>query len=581
MIFIKDLNFTYKGSTEPALKNINLDIKKGDFVGIIGESGAGKSTLTYTINGAIPHHYGGDFYGAVEVNHLDTFETKLEELTRYVGSVFQDIDGQMIASVVEDELLFGLENFGVPREEIEERITEALEAIGISDLRYRNISSLSGGQKQKVALCAIIALKPDILVLDEPTGELDPKSSRQIFTLLKFLNETYGMTIVVVEQKIMLLCEYVRNLVVMREGAVVYDGKVRDVLKHSRELENLGVNCPRVVTLANSLTDAGLNNNSVCLDVPEAGRMIRRIVSGNLWEDGPAEKQVFRPNTVASHLQASETMGDGMIDFEEVCFAYHKKEIIKDITFQIPRGDFVAVIGANGAGKTTISKLFNGLLKPSKGKVKIKGMDTQITKTSELARYVGLLFQNPDKQICQNTIKEEILFGLRCVMEEESLIRDRCDTIIKEFAFTADRDPFTLSRGERQRIALASILAIQPEILILDEPTTGLDYRECIHIMESIKEMNEGGTTVIMISHDMELVLDYAKSVMVMNDGRLLAYGLTKEILYDRELLGKASLLPPQIAELSLELGGAFSNIFTVSDMVKAVENEVNEGRDD
>lgn len=265
-----------------------------------------------------------------------------------------------------------------------------------------------------------------------------------------------------------------------------------------------------------------------------------------------------------------------MITFEHVGFAYHKDEIIKDISFTIQKGDFTAIVGENGAGKSTISKLFNGLLKPTKGKVCIKEMNTQVTKTSKLAHHVGLLFQNPDKQICQNTVREEILFGLRCVMKEESIIKERCDAVIEEFGFNGEKDPFTLSRGERQRIALASILALQPEVLILDEPTTGLDYQECIHIMEMIKKLNQSGTTVIMISHDMEIVLDYAKSVMVISEGKLLGHGPVKELLYDSEMLGKASLLPPQIAELSLLLGGSFSSIFTVDDMAQAVLDEVN-----
>jgi len=278
VIAINNLSFKYKGREHFALKNINLHIGKGDFVGIIGSSGAGKSTLTYALNGIVPHHYPGDFYGSVTVNGQDSVEARPEQLSGCIGSVFQDIDGQMVASVVEDELLFGLENFGVPRAEIEKRLNEALDTIGIANLRYRSISSLSGGQKQKVALAAIIALRPEVLLLDEPTGELDPQSSLQIFQMLKTLNQDYGMTVIVVEQKIMLLCEFVNRLVVMHAGEILHQGPVRRVLQNSSKLEQIGVNVPRVVTLANELKKKGLYRGELPLNLAEAENMVKEVL---------------------------------------------------------------------------------------------------------------------------------------------------------------------------------------------------------------------------------------------------------------------------------------------------------------
>lgn len=275
MIHIDGLHFTYEEGIKKVLDGIDLDIPQGGFLGIIGPSGAGKTTLLHAMNGIIPHHYKGDYYGAVTVDGMDTFESGLTDLSSKVGTVFQDIDSQMVASVVEDELLYGLENFGVPKEEIENRIRESLHMVGIGNLRYREINSLSGGQKQKVAIAAMIALRPDILLLDEPTGELDPGSSRQIFSLLKELNETYGMTIVVVEQKIMLLCEFVKELGVLSEGKLIYHGPVREVLAHSRDLERIGVQCPRVVSLSNAMKEAGLGEGRICLNLKEAADMVR------------------------------------------------------------------------------------------------------------------------------------------------------------------------------------------------------------------------------------------------------------------------------------------------------------------
>ena len=249
MIRIKDLSFRYKGSPEYALSRINLEIPPGDFLGIIGSSGAGKSTLSYGINGLIPHHFPGDFYGELTINGLDTVSSGTEAIAQEVGSVFQDIDAQMVASVVEDEILFGLENFRVPREELEARLENALNAAGIAELKTRTIRSLSGGQKQKVAIAAITALRPGIILLDEPTGELDPQSSWNIFTYLKKLNEQYGITIIVIEQKILLLCEFVKRLAVMDKGALILEGNVPAVIRHGDTLKAAGINIPRVTEL--------------------------------------------------------------------------------------------------------------------------------------------------------------------------------------------------------------------------------------------------------------------------------------------------------------------------------------------
>jgi len=278
MIEIRNLGFRYAGGNRNALLGINLKIADGEFAGIIGSSGAGKSTLTFAINGVIPHSYPGDYYGEISVNGLDTIETSMDVLSRQVGSVFQDIDGQMVAQVVEDEILFGLENFGIPRDEIEGRLLGALKDTGIGDLRYREMSSLSGGQKQKTAIASIIALRPGIILLDEPTGELDPQASRKIFECLRELNEKYGITVVVVEQKVMLLCEFVKRLLVMEEGRLILDGTVKEVLQRPEILEAAGVNIPRVTSLGDRLRAKKLYSGELPRDIPEAESMIRGLI---------------------------------------------------------------------------------------------------------------------------------------------------------------------------------------------------------------------------------------------------------------------------------------------------------------
>lgn len=264
-----------------------------------------------------------------------------------------------------------------------------------------------------------------------------------------------------------------------------------------------------------------------------------------------------------------------MINLEHVSFAYPEQgPSVDDVSFRVDDGEFVAILGANGAGKTTTVRLIDGLIRPTAGKVEINGTDTAVSSVSERARKVGFLFQNPDRQICKNTVREEILFGLRTVRgdEGEEALQARCDETLKDFGFSGNEEPFSLSRGQRQRVALASILAVEPEILILDEPTTGLDYFECCHIMDRIRRMNEENkVTVIMVCHDMEVMLDYARRALVMAGGHLLADGPVKEVFRDAELMEKASILAPQMIGLSTRLGEGFEDADSPESVADAV----------
>lgn len=570
MIEIQELTFKYSGAKTNALENISLTIEKGDFVGIIGESGAGKTTLCNCINGLIPHHYTGDYYGSVKVSGNDTFETNAGKLALKVGSVFQDIESQLTGYFVEDEILFGLENFGIPSDQIENRIASALQTLGISELRHREISTLSGGQKQKVVFSAILALEPEILVLDEPTGELDPASSVQIFSLLKKLNEEKGITILIAEQKIMLLCEYVKKLIVLEKGTCVHYGEIRSTLTHQREMEEAGINCPRVLTLTGKMEKEELlpeelrGKGRICLNANEAAQIIKKVTGDRTIKVQVNQNDQNNTNT--------STEDNTVLEFSNVSFSYNETANVRNLNAKIKKGDFTAIIGSNGAGKSTFSKLCNGLLKPSSGEVFVLGKSTRNEKVSNLAKHIGFLFQNPDRQICCQTVREEIAFSLinNNVPKEE--IDERVEKTIKEFGFNPDTEPFNMSRGQRQRLCLACLIALNPEILILDEPTTGLDYRECMEVMEKIQTLNKNGTTVIMVCHDMEVVLDFAKNIIVMNRGEILGEGPARSVLSNTELLQKARLLPPQIAQVAMLLGESFNNIFTDDEMIQRIK---------
>lgn len=266
-----------------------------------------------------------------------------------------------------------------------------------------------------------------------------------------------------------------------------------------------------------------------------------------------------------------------MINFENVCFSYDKEETIKNLNFHIDKGDFVAVLGSNGAGKSTMSKLFNGILKPTSGDVTVNGLNTKTTRTSTLAKHIGFLFQNPDRQLCKNTIRDELMFSLECIHADEETAGKQCDAVLERFEFDSESDPFNLSRGERQKVALASIIVTNPDVLILDEPTTGLDWGECMQIMTIVSELNKKGTTVIMVTHDMELVLDFAKKVLVMNDGQMLILDEMRRVMKNLDVLGEARLLPPQIAHLALRFDG-FEDVFTHHEMFERIRQKVKGG---
>ena len=509
---------------------INVDdVSFSYFIGIIGPSGAGKSTLSACLSGAVPHHYTGTFFGSVMVDGHDTCEVTLTDVSQIAGSVLQDIDTQMVASVVEDEMLFGLENFGVPHDQIEQRVSETLETVGISDLRDREIATLSGGQKQKVAIAAILAMRPRVLVLDEPTAALDPASSTLVFETLREANRALGITIVVVEQKVALLSEYCNRVLVLNHGEIALQGEPHEVFAHTDELRAIGVDCPRVTRIFNSLQADGLVSGTPCLDVDEAERLISGILNLTLYP-----------------------------------------------------GELVGIVGQNGAGKTTLTKLLTGLLKPVSGSVRVTGLDTAAVPTSRIAREVATLFQNPDRQICKDTVLDEVAFGLELGGMDRAEALRRAQLVIDRFGLPADEAPFSLSRGQRQMVALASVVVVEPKIVVLDEPTSGLDYRECMTVMETVRTMAERGCAVIMVCHDMEVVSDFAERIVVMANGRILDRGRTHELFSNIDLMRRAYVEPPQVIELSRRLASsvspAFAQVSEVTDVVRITKEMVHRG---
>lgn len=580
IINVDDVSFSYGTQTEQALSHISLSVNKGDFIGIIGPSGAGKSTLAACLSGAVPHHYTGTFFGSVMVDGHDTCEVSLTDVSQIVGSVLQDIDTQMVASVVEDEMLFGLENFGVPHDQIKQRVSETLETVGISDLRDREIATLSGGQKQKVAIAAILAMRPRVMVLDEPTAALDPASSTLVFETLREANRALGITIVVVEQKVALLSEYCNRVLVLNHGEIALQGEPHEVFAHTDELRAIGVDCPRVTRIFNSLQTDGLVSGTPCLDVDEAERLISDIVDP---VHAVIEAQAPAGSPHAPSLRPHAKDAEPVLTFDHVEFAYpNGGAAVHDLNLTLYPGELVGIVGQNGAGKTTLTKLLTGLLKPASGSVRVTGLDTAAVPTSRIAREVATLFQNPDRQICKDTVLNEVAFGLELAGIDRAEALRRAQLVIDRFGLPADEAPFSLSRGQRQMVALASVVVVEPKIVVLDEPTSGLDYRECMTVMETVRTMAERGCAVIMVCHDMEVVSDFAERIVVMADGRILDRGRTHELFSNIELMRRAYVEPPQVIELSRRLASsvspAFAQVSEVTDIVRITEEMVHRG---
>lgn len=577
IIEMECVSFSYGTAADGAyaLKDIDLSVEEGTFVGLIGPSGAGKSTLASAITGAIPHHYQGHLFGSTLVAGLDTCEASLTDIAKVAGSVLQDIDAQMVASVVEDELLFGLENFGIDHREIEGRIASALDAVGIADLRHREIATLSGGQKQKVAIAAILAMAPRVIVMDEPTSALDPASARDVFEVLRRAKELTGMTVILIEQTVALLAEYCDRVVVINQGRIALDGTPTDVFSHGETLRAIGVDTPRTVRISNSLAEAGLApNDSPALTLDDAESLVAGILAPGLSKSSP-----IAPCALGDGPGARNTVDERpiIVDVAGAAYSYGTGQAgIEGINLTVRAGEILAVVGQNGAGKTTFTKLLNGLIKPSAGVVRIAGLDTRTTPVSVLASHAATLFQNPDRQLCRNTVVEEISFGLELQGAPADAARERARHVAATFGLPENASPFNLSRGQRQMVALASVVALEPELIILDEPTSGLDYRECMTVMETVRQRALDGAAVVMVCHDMEVVSDFADTLAVMAEGRLIEVGPSREVFANDALLAHARIAAPCVPALGKRLAArfhpSFAHITEVADLVALVK---------
>lgn len=535
---------------------------QGEAILILGPSGCGKSTLTLCLNGLIPHTIGGEMTGQVLIAGRSTRETSVGELARQVGIVFQDPESQFCTLTVEDEVAFGLENLGLPQGRMGERIEAALAQVGLAGEQATRLDRLSGGMKQRLALACLLAMQPQILVLDEPTSNLDPQGSREFFPTLEGLRR--HRTILIIEHKLDELIHLVdRVLILSPEGKILAQGEPRQVFAdEALRLEEYGIWLPQVAELALRL---GITPLPLMVDEAAAALAGR-----------PYDSRAVMPERTTG-----KPPGKPAIEVKDLDFTYPNGTVaLRGASLTVAEGDFFALLGPNGSGKTTLANLVINILRPPPGRVRVLGHDVTEMSIYELTQAVGYVFQNPEHQFVADTVYDEMAYSLRARGVEEEAIRERVEPLLAGFGLMpyARINPFALSQGQKRRLSVATMLVVGQRILILDEPTFGQDRLTARRLMERLQALNAVGVTVIIITHDMRLVAEYARQVAVLLDGRVVYQGPAKDLYHDEELLGRTNLASPPLYELSRRLkergAPAFPDLMTVDEFCLVFGNE-------
>ncbi len=578
ILTLSDLAFTYRDAPKPALDQINYRHRSSEFTVIVGETGAGKSTLCRCLNGLIPSFTKGRLDGSLRVaGHRESGRPQVYELARIVGLVFQDFEAQLFSTNVELETAFALENFAVDRDQMKTRVEQALNRVGLSGFEHRDPSSLSGGEKQRLAIASVLAGSPSVVVMDEPTTDLDPVGKRDIFRLAQDMrNEIEGIILVEHETEHVLSAD---RILLMHEGRIVQEGPPGEILADPRNVERHGVRPLQTTVL---LSELGLETDA--LTIQDAATRIRsagwrvRDSAGEILNSARRREPLDEPRGEPPHETPSEPSGEprqSVVRIEDLVFRYGEAPPAVDgVSLDIAAGEFVALVGQNGCGKTTLAKHLNGLHAPTEGEVRVLGRSTADWTLPELGRRVGYVFQNPDHQIFANTVRDEVAFGARNYGFSEEEVGEKVDAALAETGLSGRdlEDPFNLTRGERQQLAVASVLATDPEVLVLDEPTTGLDYHGQVAILNLVRRLNESGRTVVMITHSMWVVAEYADRCIIMSGGRVVQDADVRTCFSNPELLESLYLEAPEAVRLGYEFGLVARSVKEIADCLERVE---------
>lgn len=553
IVSLKDVTFSYKGSKRQALRGVSLDVKEGECVAILGPTGAGKSTLACVINGTVPRFIEGKLTGDVVVDGQIPNNVGTAQMASRVGLVFGDPDTQLFGMTVEEDVAFGPANLGFDYETIMERITRAIEDMRLQGLEQRAPHRLSGGQKQATAIAGVYAMLPKIMVLDEPTSMLDPEGKARVFSIIRDLNKSFGMTIILIEQEVDDILELADRVFVMKSGEFVLGGTPEEVFAAVDELKEVGIRVPSIVEFGNLIgSDKTPFSVEEAVSTVKSGAWNKAIVG-----DAPIEDRAAPGLSVGSESTQDTAPILEAVDLE---FRYPLGvKALDGASLEVYPGEFVAIVGQNGAGKTTLTRHFNGLLRPSAGDIRLFGKSVLNEPTASLCATVGYVFQNPDEQLFCDTVEDELRFGPMNIGMDKDRMEESVRDILLDIGLDKYRQvwPRYLTKGERQRLALASVVAMEPEILIVDEPTTGLDWLESLQILDYLERLRkEKGKTILIITHDMNIVSLYAKRVVVMANGRVVGEGTPREVFSQPKLMELAYLRRPQIADLSDTLWG-------------------------
>lgn len=558
LIEVENLKYRYPHTSKLALDGLEFQVEKGEFIGIIGENKAGKSTLCQAFSGLVPTMFRGAYGGKILIDGEETAKTPIAELCRKVGLVFQNPFNQLSGAKdrVFDEVAFGLQNLGVPKDEIFKRVEKNLKLLEIEKYRNRNPFDLSGGQTQRVAIASILAMEPEILILDEPTSQLDPQGSEEVFRVVEMLKKS-GITVIMVEHKMEKLASYCDKILLLHEGKQIgFDTPERIFARD--DLENFGIKLPVYTQAAKALSvfwqEGEKKNYPVNLEQIIKGKaQFPKSIEGRNWK-----KEDDNRNT------------EVLFEMRGLGFSYQPGiTVIEELNLDLDVRP-TAIIGQNGAGKTTLVKLLKGLLKPEKGRILLNGDDISGRRVAQLAGQVGYVFQNPDDQIFKNKVLDEVMVGpLNLHIPREEAKKNALEALeVVGLLHAADENPYDLDLAERKMVAIASVIAMDTKVLILDEPTIAQDAKGRKVLGEIIRSLSQKGKFILAILHDMDFVAEYFERVIIMAGGKVLADGRGEEVFYDKESLVQAKLEPPHTTRLCEALG--YKGVFLTVDDIKS-----------
>ena len=543
VVEFKNFTFQYFAQAEPTLYDINLTIYEGEKVLIVGPSGSGKSTLGHCINGLIPFSYRGKMEGSVIVGGLDTQKASLFELSQKVGTVLQDSDGQFVGLTVGEDIAFSLENDCVPQEEMQKTVQQVADIVDMGKLLKSSPYELSGGQKQRVAFAGVMVGDVQALLFDEPLANLDPATGKTAIDLIDRIQKQYNKTVVIIEHRLEdVLYRHVDRIIVVSDGRIVADMSP-DALIAAGILPTLGIREPLYAT---ALKYAGVE---ITEDLG-AGRMQTLKLD--------AVKDPLIAWNAAQKPAPQKEEKPPILEVRNLHFQYNRKrKILKDINFTIREGEMVSIVGTNGAGKSTLAKVICGFVTETEGEILFKGESLKGQTIKERSQKIGYVMQNPNQMICKSMIFDEVALGLRLRGVDESVVEEKVNHALKICGLYPFRKwPISaLSFGQKKRVTIASILVMEPQILILDEPTAGQDYHHYTEIMEFLKSLNDQGVTIIMITHDMHLMLEYTPHAIVISDGQKIGDSTAVRILTNEEIAASANLKLTSLYDLAVACG--------------------------